>query len=78
MSTKVTDEEIKQQNDYICGPVRFISFERTDTGFMAKVSFRTSSLPSPSHFDREKYVHSESLEDLAKKISHAIVTYGIE
>lgn len=75
MTRKVEDQE-SETVPYITGPVRWLSFDKTDTGFMAKVCFMPPSAIPPGV--GEKYLHAETLEELARKISEAIVTHGVQ
>lgn len=62
--------------ELVTGPVRYFSFDKTDSGFMAKVCFSPKqNIPTVIG---EKYIHSENLKDLMEKITKIVLTNGVE
>jgi hypothetical protein len=79
MPTKINVADLRKKltkEIRIEGPVRFVSFDKTDSGFMAKVLYRPVAGYSESA--NETYIHSDTLQDLMRKISGAVLEYGIE
>lgn len=71
MKRKTKKKPVAKKPKLVKNPLSFMSFDKTDSGFLAEVSHLGGGY-------RERHIHSKTLKGLADKIHKLIVTEGVK